>query len=390
MGVNDDRLSAGEQNELRALVTAGAGRMRAARRRRMQAITGSAAVVLVAAIVGAVALTALGGDDHIATPIKTSTTPAPTPTPTPTPTLEPQPEPTLARSAVRPFGGSCDNMLSLPQVSEWMGVEMRQVAARWADPAMTISGGITCIWALPDAYMWGYTEITVFPAVIFLPSEPPLERGVCDGDVCRAAAVVDGNWIVIEWTGSPEGAEVDVPSVGPGDFAELFDILGRNAAVFPASRPAEPQPSWWAANGCDAIAARFDHLTASEPSLSDMALVEMPTRASRIAHPQVDACSWAAPDNQSMSIIVIPGGGETYDAIAGSEFALPVDVSGSDGAVAVPNYFVWEGNGVDVVVKSGDNLLIVGNSGMEQTDEMRDWLVAHAGEALSALNATLG
>ncbi|GAB3145344.1 hypothetical protein GCM10027058_01570 [Microbacterium neimengense] len=382
--MNDDRLSAGEQNELRALVTAGAGRMRAARRRRMQAITGGAAVVLVAAVVGAVALTALGSPDRIATPIETTTTP------TPTPTLEPQPEPTLDRGAVRPFGGSCDNMLTLPQVSEWMGVEMRQVPARWADPAMTISGGITCIWAVPDAYLWGYTEITVLPAVIFLPSEPPLEQGVCDGRVCRAAAVVDGNWIVIEWTGSPEGAEVDVPSVGPGEFAELFDILGENAAEFPASRPAEPQPSWWAANGCDAIAPRFDHLTASKPNLSGMALLEMPTRASQIAHPQLDACSWVAPDNQSMSIIVIPGGGETYDAIAGSEFALLVDVSGSDGAVAVPNYFVWEGNGVDVVVKSGDNLLIVGNSGMEQTDEMRDWLVAHAAEALAALNATLG
>lgn len=43
-----------------------------------------------------------------------------------------------------------------------------------------------------------------------------------------------------------------------------------------------------------------------------------------------------------------------------------------------------------MVVKSGANRRIVGNSRMEQADEMRDWRVAHAADALAALNATLG
>jgi hypothetical protein len=79
-----------------------------------------------------------------------------------------------------------------------------------------------------------------------------------------------------------------------------------------------------------------------------------------------------------------------FDGIAGAELAQSIDVEGSDGAVLLPNHFVWEFNGNDLVVRSGDNLLIVGNSGVEQTEGMIQALVDTARTTLPVLNATLG
>ncbi|UIN29730.1 hypothetical protein [Microbacterium binotii] len=215
MGVNDDRLSAGEQNELRALVTAGAGRMRAARRRRMQAITGGAAVLLVAAVVGAVALTALGSPDRVATPIETTMSPSPTPTLTPTPTPTPTPEPDPASQAL---GGDCARVMSDDEVALIIGPGAE---ARHAHTQPAALGGLSCEWLASGSQgqyvllMVGVYPLAAVPEDIRVRGSEP-ECGMVG---CFFAGQFGDAWVVAQ-TADEDMARRVVDLVGPRAQAE--------------------------------------------------------------------------------------------------------------------------------------------------------------------------
>lgn len=386
MGVNDDRLSAGEQNELRALVTAGAGRMRAARRRRMQAVTGGAAVLLVAAVVGAVALTAMGSPDRVAHPIETTTTtPSPTPSPDPTTTA-----PALPVAEVAPFGGSCEEALGVDRAAAWMGAEMRPIEEPWTNPEVTLSGGLHCLWAYPDSYQWGYIEVVAFPSSVFSETVPaPEESGACEDRECRSATVVDGLWVHLTWNAK---GDADFRSIGPAELGELATDIGLRSTQFPAARPADRDPSGWAADACARLAAGVPDLSgaAIKPALPD--LMRWPLEAAWTADLGVARCS--APSTGegvgAMELSAVPGGGRLFEAIAASEGAEAVSVPGADGAVIVPENYLWERHVRYVVVRSGDNLLTLNPGDYLEEGDTRARVLETTGQAIAVLNGTVG
>lgn len=385
MGVSDDRLSAGEQNELRALVTAGAGRMRAARRRRMQAITGGAAVVLVAAVVGAVALTAMGSPDRVANPTETTTT---TPTPEPTPTEDETPRPVVE---VAPFGGSCEEMLGVDRAAAWMGAEMRPIEEPWTSPEVTLSGGLHCLWAYPDAYAWGSIEVVMFPASIF-PTETavPQDAGTCDGYNCRSATLVNGLWINLAWSGDPTG-QVPLRPVGTTELGELASDIAARSLQYPAARPASADGSGWGSGMCERLAAEV-------PAMSDAAsagvafdLIRNPLDAGWVTDLGAALCSSPLVEAaEGLSRVeAVPGGARLFDAIAASDGAQELAVTGADAAVTVPDNYMWERHFTTVIVRSGDNLLLLHPRGYVY-EEQRVPLAELAAQILQILNGAVG
>jgi len=387
MGVSDDRLSAGEQNELRALVTAGAGRMRAARRRRMQAITGGAAVVLVAAVVGAVVLTAVGSPDRIATPIETTTTPSPTPDPTPTEDVPPRPV-----AEVAPFGGSCEEALGVDRAAAWMGAEMRPIEEPWTSPEVTLSGGLHCLWAYPDSYVWGSIEVVMFPAAIF-PTETaaPQDAGTCDGYACRSATLVDGLWIHLAWSGDPTG-EVPLRPIGATELGELTNDIAARSLQYPAARPASADGSSWGSGVCERLAAEVPAMSGvtAEGVASD--LIRDPLAAGWVTDLGAVLCSSPLVDEtEGLSrVAVIPGGGRLLDAIAASEGAQALSVTGADAAVTVPDNYMWERHFTAVIVRAGDNLLLLYPRGYVYSEEERLQLAEVAAQVLQVLDGAVG
>jgi hypothetical protein len=395
--MNEEKLSPAERTEMRDLVTTGVRRMRAARARRMQAGAVAAAVVLVAIVVTGVSFAAFRSDDRVAKPVETTSAPSPTPTHSPSSLLpseapSPSPEPVRSSELVLPFGNECANAMSADAVSEWMGTSVRLTARRWTDPALTMSGGITCLWSIPDAYLWGYVEMTAFPRSVFdAAGTAPVASGTCEQDTCRAAAIVDDMWIAMRWVGGSNDVDrAALRSVGPDDFASLFAELDSASDAFPSPMPAERQVTWWPESGCDQVVASVPHDAASTSLVTLDDYVEQPWRVPEIAGLGADYCRLTDSQGGEMIVSVVPGGATTYDEIANSEYARFVDVPGSDGAVYVPNHYVWEFNGNDLVVRSGANLLIVGGYPTTDGDELLEELVALATPTLDALNATLG
>ncbi|MDY0830507.1 hypothetical protein SK224_15340 [Microbacterium sp. BG28] len=354
MGVNDDRLSAGEQNELRALVTAGAGRMRAARRRRMQAITGGAAVVLVAAVVGAVALTAMGSPDRVATPIETT---APTPTPTPTPTEAP-----ASARGVQPFGGVCANAITTDEVGEFFGVTMKPMAGAWADGSLAAQGGLSCTWSNDPGYgeqkltMWAYPLSVVEP---FLGGLEEASRCDAASNSCTLTGVRDGVWMSV--------SAVAVGQSGP-DPAGLMDTAFQRATQWPSPAPAEPVDEWWPAVSCDDVTASVDVAgvlgapvtvaVVSPPqgqSPSQIYPGEIPSRRGAVG-----GCTFTVGAGGNVSVRTISGGATNASDFASVSGASPLAVRGSYSAWTLPDDDPWEGHNKYVVVSDGVNLVRVG------------------------------
>ncbi|MBZ4488545.1 hypothetical protein LQ938_04880 [Microbacterium sp. cx-55] len=388
MDVNDEKLTSAEHAQMREVVTSGARRMRLLRARRRQTAAVAAAVVLVAAVVTGVSFAALRPDDRVAEPVETTS--APTPTVTPSPSVAP-PAPQAPATAVQPYGGDCANMLSNDQASTWIGTAAQPIPQRWVDPGQTLSGGMVCMWSVPDAYLSRYVEIVAYPVSLFdATDEMPVSAGECVDGRCLAASALRDTWIGVSWTGASEFDEGPaVRSIGAVEFAELFDMLDESARAYPAPRAAERTSSWWPGEGCSVVSrAVSDEYTLSAPPGASTTL--FPALDAPMERLGVDTCSFATGDATDLTLRVIPGAGYLIDDIAASEYATPVDVPGADAATLVPSNYVWEFNGNDLVVRSGDNLLIV--AGYPTGDEQQQLveLIALATAALAAMNATLG
>lgn len=353
MGVSDDRLSAGEQNELRALVTAGAGRMRAARRRRMQAITGGAAVVLVAAVVGAVALTAMGSPDRIATPIETTTTPTPTPT---------EDEAPVGVRGVQPFDGLCANAFTTDEVGEFFGVTMKPMTEAWTDGSIAVQGGLSCTWSNDPGYgeqkltMWAYPLSVVEP---FLGGLEEVSRCDAAANSCTLTGVRDGVWVSV--------SAVAVGQSGP-DPTGLVDTALERATQWASPAPAEPVDQWWPAVSCDDVTASVDVAGAlgtpvtvavvSPPQGQTPSQIypgEIPSRRGTVG-----GCTFTADAGANVSVKTISGGAAHASDFATVGGASPLAVRGDHSAWMLPDDDPWEGHNKYVVVSDGVNLVRVG------------------------------
>jgi len=387
MGVNDDRLSAGEQNELRALVTAGAGRMRAARRRRMQAITGGAAVVLVAAVVGAVALTALGSPDRVATPVETTTS-APTPSRT---------DSEADRSAVPAFGGECSNAVDDAWLAGALARPMEFMPPNWPDPASTLAGAISCTWGDPQTYPRDQVTVVAFPVAHEGRSDLEALPQTCaindqTGPWCRAAAVTGGTWISVFASGD---------GVDDALMTELVERVTSAAQESAEPRAAARADGWWKTPTCAEIESWAKPVDIVDPE-------QMPYAEAGASNPAADfldssvlsatspfrgLCVWVvnrpASDGGGWAIAsaeVVPGGRGFFDTIAATAGARPFSATGAERAVLVPPSPVGESYANALVVAEGENLLIIrGDNGVPP--ESLAYLVE---PYLTALNATLG
>ncbi|QCQ15533.1 hypothetical protein [Microbacterium sp. RG1] len=382
MGVNDDRLSAGEQNELRALVTAGAGRMRAARRRRMQAITGGAAVLLVAAVVGAVALTAMGSPDRVATPIETDTTATPTPEPTPDPT---QVAPTAPVAA---FGGDCANLVDTDWLTQRVGLSMREEPLAWPYPALELNGALSCWWIAPESYASPRLEITVLPSTAQDGEALATSELSCadEAGTCVAAVAANGTWMFIR-----------AYAARPADWVpQLIEDLVARAEQHPTPQRAERAAGWWSLPDCEWIASVATPKDAKEMAAgeSDSLLDSLSRESASGLAGYETSCNWLVPipeefggnGDASAGVTVVPGGAQFFDAIAASERAEPVTVAGADRATTASGLDRLEAYDARLVVTSGENMLIItGDNGLPP--ESLAYLVE---PYLTALNATLG
>ncbi|QCQ15532.1 hypothetical protein [Microbacterium sp. RG1] len=386
MGVNDDRLSAGEQNELRALVTAGAGRMRAAKRRRMQAITGGAAVLLVAAVVGAVALTALGSPDRVATPVETTVM---TNTPTPQPTEQTE-DPAAAVRGVAPFGGECANALTAGVVGDFYGVQMTLMADAWSDGSVALQGGLSCTWSNVPGYgeqkltLWAYPLSVVEPYLAGLEEAPGCGA---EASYCARSEARDGLWVYVR-----------ASAVGSSpDPTEVMNAAFENAAQWPSAAPAAPTAQWWPPVTCDELTASVDIAGA----------LGMPVSVAEASPPQgqssteispgqipgkrgaAGGCAFVASPIHDVSVKTVSGGAAYATGFAAVDGASPFTVRGGYAAWTLPDYDPWEGHNRYVVVSDGVNLVRVGTSlvdGSPSDDALGELGV----RVIEALNGTVG
>ncbi|MEV7693060.1 hypothetical protein AB0N73_06980 [Microbacterium sp. NPDC089189] len=385
MDLNDDKLSPAERRDMREMVTGGAVRMRAARARRMQLTAGAAAFVLVAAIVTAVTWAAVRPVDRVATPVETTSAPAtPTPTPTPTaPVVDPAP-----RSAVTPFGGSCDNVLSIDRAAEWMGAEMRRVMVPWVSPGEQLSGALNCIWAYPEAYVWGSIEVTVFPSAIFESGgmAAPVGTYGCEEKTCTAAAIVEGSWVHAAWIGSYD-SEVPMRELDSSDLTALVLEIGERAQAYPAARSADATGSPWSADVCAQLAGTFPDLAGlsveAPPSMDDV--WKSPTRAWSLASTGVDYCHSYTGNGQGFGLTLVPGGAPLFDAIAASDGAQSIVVQGADRAALVVENYAWERHNRDLLVQRGDDIFLLGTDFVDGTEEAHRRVADLAADILTAL-----
>jgi hypothetical protein len=393
MGVNDDRLSAGEQNELRALVTAGAGRMRAARRRRMQAITGGAAVLLVAAVVGAVALTAMGSPDRVANPVETTTTPAPTPTATPAPTPEPtateREETPAAVRGIEPFGGDCNNALTTEEVSELYGVQMKVMTPAWSDGSFALQGGLSCSWSAADGSGMYRVGLSAFPSSVVGPYAAALQPPAgCDVDSwgCFPTTERDGVWLQI-W----DNSVVPAP-----DTTGLAELASARAGEWPSPAPAVRTANWWDSVACEDIVAAVDvagALGVDNAFLDNPDPVQLPEGKMSVSDILTER-GGVVPCTFSLGIYAahvetIPGGAAYTSDIGAADVATPMVVRGGYAAWALPDDDLWERLSRYVVVSDGVNLIRVSTSNVDSTPS-DDALGELGVRVIEALNGTVG
>jgi hypothetical protein len=370
MDLNDDRLTPAEHDDLRDRLLTGARRIRPAGAHRRALVTASVAVVLVAGLTaGAVTATNLWGAHDEAAPAPSPTASAtPTPTPTPTPTLTPAstPAPTFA-DAIVPFGGSCENALSLAEVEAAAGKPMMYSRLRWQDGATTLRGGISCLWQSSGEYLARLVQLAVYPV-----SVTTLE-GTDGGPDCVSQERTDAESakeVVYDCDriGTSSGAAIHLSASvsDPMAFEAMWSDVASRVGDFPAPSPAEQQPDWWSPPECSAIVAALDpgRLGYDTVAIRDYGVT--PDSGPRLRtdparSPRNCTIVFEAADRSlDVWITAVPGGGPIgYGSASVAEGARSVSIPGARAAVVVPSNEPIEGHYQDIVITDGINVLLV-------------------------------
>jgi hypothetical protein len=201
--------------------------------------------------------------------------------------------------------------------------------------------------------------------------------------------LIDDMWINIVWNGPLESWRGDPPLrlIGPAELGDLFVTLSESAGAYPSPRTAERAAAWWPDAGCQYVAdALPDGARMEVTDRRTWNVMANPVEVRSRAGLGVDRCGFS---DDLVELEIIPGGAVTFDAIAASSGAQPVDVQGSDGATLVRGNSSWSDSGHALVVRAGANLLIV-RALLDQDGSALTELVQIAEPAIAALNATLG
>ncbi|MFG6403397.1 hypothetical protein [Microbacterium sp. P04] len=353
MGVNDDQLSPGEQDELRQRLVLGARRIKPAGAHRRAIITSTVALALIAGL----SATALGAANFLrlgdaAAPITTPTatkSPSQTPsrTPTPTPTQTPSPSTSsVPSSSTIALGGDCTRALSADEASQLVGETVRawpRLAAY--DPA--VLGGVACSWTGPDE-TWALLGVGVYPYGVVTPDIEALtaQTPECSGGGECAYAERYGDAWVYAWGSNADQVRAAVSIVGPrasldpgvsssvpaGAWAApdceslrafIGEQLGRDDLV-PFAGDAHPQGMEWDLLTANGAAAWCSALGDGDGSLMEQFEVFLGPGAVQI-EPAALTLTGAAP-------ITVPGASEAW-FVAGSDIRTPSVLVSADGNV---------------------------------------------------------
>lgn len=375
MGMNDDGLTPREHSELRDIVLAGTQRIRPAGANRNRIIAGALALVLIGAVSGAAVTTAaIFGSQTTATlptpsPVERPTV-TPSPTPTPAPTVSPSPVPPPASDGVTAFGGDCANALTLDEVAAVTGVGMVLHEPAWRSGAEGLQGGLVCTWTDPTGYASPTVRLITYPASV-VPADVQEAASACDGAdyQCAVSGTAGDTWLYLSVTPTVE------ETAGRG----LWEAAASRASGFAAPRSEPRTADWWPATSCEQLEQDVDLQAATGWESIAYAPPQYDAGPSPFTLPErVGGVSWCefsgtpaagGSSGASISIRLIPGGGEYFGRIAASEGAVPVEVEGALEAAAVADDDLWEGHFAMTAATDGVNLVIVGVSVLDESTD---------------------
>ncbi|MFG6504223.1 hypothetical protein [Microbacterium sp. P05] len=394
MGVNDDQLSPGEQDELRQRLVLGARRIKPAGAHRRAIVSTTVAVAVVAALsvgaIGAANFLRLGNESEpVATPTPTpSATPSATssttssPRPTPTPTLtEPAPVP-----AVLPFGGDCGQVTGLDQ-SGLEADEGQAMPYLWDltnhAASAALLGGVTCSWPSDDPEL-GYAAVSVFPAAVITPE-------IADkwtDTTCRGAFYVceTGRFVADFWIGAGLSRSVSAETEMTEDertglatrLNAMIDAVAANT-LGETAQAASREAGWWTVPPCSSLdgTVSANVPVALETGFPGDAIPEGMDWETLVDAGVMDWCSWygyAGQDSVIVEIYEQPGiGAPTTDEVAATEFR-PADVVGAEEGWIYQNAESLDS--FTVVAVSGPNRLTVHFAGAADEQAARDLAAA--------------
>lgn len=398
MGLNDSGLSPREHAEMRDLVVAGTQRIKPAGAHRNRFVATAVALVLVGAVTGGTVATAAILGTVATAPVSTpSPTVPPTPTTTPTPTATPTqiPTPPPAPAGVLPFGGSCDNALTLEEVGDLLGTPVIHSDPRWPTGEIDVLGGINCQWSEASPSSSLTLTLAVYPEDVV----PDAYRTSEVGPVCEQREGWDPSATPCTLTGLSGSTWYSLAAFpgldDPAALADVGDVVAARIAEYgPPVQPVitadwweTPDCSWLDANADLAAAVGWDSQQMDDPAFS---VVPMFTNGLPRAAGAVVECTWLLQkesESVEISVRVVPGGASALEKIAASPEAAPIFVPGAVSATTAEDNDFWEWYWAVLAASDGTNLVIVKRL---EVDGLTSLEVADLAPLTSELLAVLG
>lgn len=373
MGLNDDRLTPGERDDLRGRLLAGSRRITPVGAHRRAIMASTLSVVLVAGLaVGAVTAANVLRAGENAGPASTPTptlapTEPPMPAPSETPTSTPPATPSPADAAgVVAFGDDCRSVFSEEDIASVTGMSIQLADFRWKSGEVTLLGGIDCLWASTEEYMAVTVQLVMYPEEVVPASVRENVSNACSESgaypVCSVTGVSeDGAWYQLS-VRRAQGATLD-------QAQSLELVLLTRSRDFDSPRPEPKTFRWWALPRCEEVVDAIDPASvgferrepeqpAPEHPLSPS---DIPVLAGATSH-----CSLAFSRGEGESkewlstrAVFVPGAGRMFDQIASAAHARALDIADAEGAVLVPGNYRLEGSPDIVAVTDGTNLLML-------------------------------
>lgn len=367
----NDELTPSERAALRARIVGGAHDIKPVGAHRNAWIAGSVAAAMVVAIAGGVAVTSTLSAPEIAT------TPSPSPTvtaaPVPTPTASPTATSTAAPVTARPrvaFGGDCDQVLSLEEVSNIIGggdASLLPSASLASNSAGSLSllGGVSCNWMTATEYV----EVVVASAdSVDREFAASLSQIDCSGYACVAGRTAGDLWIGVRVPFLRANAPGGLPESDVSDALARTDAITSAVARKPHSAPAPAvratDATNWVLSDCDALRPKLESAT-GEPLTENFPDGGSPLEGD-LAQQLVDSsagvtgCAFHSTDQESRSFVTVrlmPGVTSPGQPVLDAPNTFETSVTGADRAWAQTTYdHVYA---LDLMAVVGQNSVVV-------------------------------
>ncbi|WP_169581498.1 MULTISPECIES: hypothetical protein [Microbacterium] len=308
------------------------------------------------------------------TPTPTAAAPRDDSSPTATPTPGPAPTPSAAPTSP---AGACTRVLTEPQLDDLLGAGwttydlpteyMRRVS-------IGTLGGIECRWQSENIFTAGTGSLSVIilpadrvpPAFVDAYSPVRCEES-SDGTVCRASAFAGDYWVMTQALAASDDLPTQMLERATGHVASTVGATFEGTAR-------QRQADWLLLPECEDLARdiRLDEIIGTGYEHGDpWGASEAPEDAMIREAGVAVVCPWFSVDGSGPrgdsffpTAILAAGGAWAWEAIAGLESAVAVDVEGAVGAVIPRPGEPW----ATLFVTDGVNL--IGVYGLEGADRI--------------------